>query len=102
MPQLIFLLLIIAAAWYGYRSFKREATRVSQRVRQAEKEAQANEGFIAVDETHAHVHDAPDEHQARDPERGSDFLNDHVRGHLEQDVRYVVDLRTIQSINFFH
>lgn len=40
MPQLIFLLLIIAAAWYGYRSFKREASRVSQRVRQAEKEAQ--------------------------------------------------------------
>ncbi|MFE0235796.1 hypothetical protein ACFW0F_17795 [Brucella anthropi] len=40
MPQLIFLLLIISAAWYGYRSFKREASRVSQRVRQAEKEAQ--------------------------------------------------------------
>lgn len=40
MPQLIFLLLIIAAAWYGYRSFKREAVRVTQRVRRAEKEAQ--------------------------------------------------------------
>ncbi len=37
MPQLIFLLLIIAAAWYGYRSFKREAVRVTQRVRRAEK-----------------------------------------------------------------
>ncbi|EBY7415962.1 hypothetical protein D6J61_27265, partial [Salmonella enterica subsp. enterica serovar Alachua] len=40
MPQLIFLLLILAAAWYGYRSFKREAVRVTQRVRRAEKEAQ--------------------------------------------------------------
>ncbi len=39
MPQLIFLALIAFAAWYAYRSFKREAARVSQRVRQAEKEA---------------------------------------------------------------
>jgi hypothetical protein len=29
-----------AAAYYGYRSFKREAQRVSQRVREAEKEVQ--------------------------------------------------------------
>lgn len=39
MPQLIFLLVILAIAWYGYRSFKREATRVTQRVRRTEKEA---------------------------------------------------------------
>ncbi|QND50695.1 hypothetical protein HB779_09735 [Phyllobacterium sp. 628] len=29
-----------AAAYYGYRSFKKEAQRVSQRVREAEKEKQ--------------------------------------------------------------
>lgn len=39
MPQLIFALLIMLAAWYVYRSFKREAKRVTERVRQAEKEA---------------------------------------------------------------
>ena len=39
-PYITFFLAVIIAAWYGYRSFKREATRVSQRVRQAEKEAQ--------------------------------------------------------------
>jgi hypothetical protein len=44
MPQLIFFALVGAAAYYGYRSFKREAQRVSARVRQAEREAQ----------THAH------------------------------------------------
>ena len=42
MPQLIFLIAIAAAAIYGYRSFKREAARVSQRVRQAEQEARNN------------------------------------------------------------
>lgn len=40
MPQLIFFALVGVAAYYGYRSFKKEATRVSQRVRQAEREAQ--------------------------------------------------------------
>ncbi|MDM7850223.1 hypothetical protein [Pseudochrobactrum kiredjianiae] len=39
MPQLIFLILLVAAAIYGYRSFKREAARVSKKVRQAEQEA---------------------------------------------------------------
>lgn len=39
MPQLIFLVILIALAVYGYRSFKREAKRVSQKVRQAEQEA---------------------------------------------------------------
>ncbi len=50
MPQMIFLLLILAAAWYGYRSFKREATRVTQRVRQAEKEAQNHANGTLVQE----------------------------------------------------
>lgn len=40
MPQLIFFLLVGIAAYYGYRSFKREAQRVSKRVREAEKEVQ--------------------------------------------------------------
>jgi hypothetical protein len=40
MGQLIFFAVIGAVALYGYRSFKREAARVSARVRQAEKEAQ--------------------------------------------------------------
>ena len=39
MPQLIFFALVGAAAYYGYRSFKREAGRVSARVRRAEREA---------------------------------------------------------------
>jgi hypothetical protein len=40
MPQLIFFVLVGTAAYYGYRSFKREAQRVSKRVREAEKEVQ--------------------------------------------------------------
>ena len=40
MPQLIFFALVGIAAYYGYRSFKREAQRVSKRVREAEKEVQ--------------------------------------------------------------
>ncbi|MGU3574651.1 hypothetical protein ACLBWZ_03920 [Brucellaceae bacterium C25G] len=40
MPQVIFLLLVAVAAWYVYRSFKREAVRVSKKVRREEKEAQ--------------------------------------------------------------
>lgn len=40
MPQLIFFALVGLAAYYGYRSFKKEAQRVSKRVREAEKEVQ--------------------------------------------------------------
>jgi hypothetical protein len=40
MPQLIFFALVGVAAYYGYRSFKKEAQRVSKRVREAEKEVQ--------------------------------------------------------------
>ncbi len=38
MAQLILLALVVAVAWYGYRSFKREAERVSARVRREEAE----------------------------------------------------------------
>lgn len=38
MGQLIFFGLVGAAALYGYRAFKKEAERVSARVRQAERE----------------------------------------------------------------
>lgn len=40
MPSIIFFIIVLLAGWYGYRAFKREAARVSQEVRQAEKEAQ--------------------------------------------------------------
>jgi membrane protein implicated in regulation of membrane protease activity len=39
MPQLIFFLIIIAAAYYGYRAFVREAQRVSAKIRRQEKQA---------------------------------------------------------------
>lgn len=39
MPQLIFLALIVALAWWGYRSFLREANRVTARARRQEMEA---------------------------------------------------------------
>ena len=53
MAQLVFFALVGAAAWYGYRSFKREAARVSARVRRAEREAQnrAQGTLIADPET---------------------------------------------------
>ena len=50
MPQLIFFLLIGIVAYYGYRSFKREAQRVSKRVREAEKEVQnRSQGTLVQD-----------------------------------------------------
>jgi len=39
MPQLIFLALVVALAWWGYRSFLREANRVTARARRQEMEA---------------------------------------------------------------
>ncbi|RUM97264.1 hypothetical protein EET67_14035 [Pseudaminobacter arsenicus] len=39
MPQLIFFALVGLAAYYGYRSFVREAERVTAKVRRAEKQA---------------------------------------------------------------
>ena len=40
MPQLIFLAVIGAAAYFGYRAFVKEAQRVTARVRRAERERQ--------------------------------------------------------------
>jgi membrane protein implicated in regulation of membrane protease activity len=39
MPQLIFFALIGAVAYFGYKSFLREADRVTAKVRRAEKQA---------------------------------------------------------------
>lgn len=39
MPQLIFFALVGVAAYVGYRSFVREANRVTAKVRRAEKQA---------------------------------------------------------------
>lgn len=40
LPQLLLLGAVGAIAWYGYKSFKREAERVHQKVRKSEKEAE--------------------------------------------------------------
>jgi hypothetical protein len=40
MAQLILIAIFVLAGYYGYRSFLREAERVTARVRRAEKEAQ--------------------------------------------------------------
>jgi hypothetical protein len=40
MPQLLFLGAAAAVAYVGYRAFKREAERVHERVRRAERESQ--------------------------------------------------------------
>jgi hypothetical protein len=42
MPQLLFLGAIGALAFAGYRAFKREAERVHERVRRAERESQTH------------------------------------------------------------
>lgn len=39
MPQLIFFAAVGVAAYFGYRSFVREAERVTSKVRRAEKQA---------------------------------------------------------------
>jgi membrane protein implicated in regulation of membrane protease activity len=39
MPQLIFFAVVALIVWYGYRSFLREAERVSAKVRRHEKQA---------------------------------------------------------------
>lgn len=39
MPQLIFFALVGVLAYFGYRSFLREAERVTSKVRRAEKQA---------------------------------------------------------------
>lgn len=42
MPQIIFFALVGVAAYVGYRSFVKEAQRVTAKVRQAEKQAKNN------------------------------------------------------------
>ncbi len=39
MPQIIFFALVVVLAYVGYRSFVREAQRVTAKVRRAEKQA---------------------------------------------------------------
>jgi len=39
MPQLIFFALVILVAYWGYRSFVKEAERVTAKVRRAERQA---------------------------------------------------------------
>ncbi|AZO48509.1 MAG: hypothetical protein EOS54_17170 [Mesorhizobium sp.] len=39
MPQIIFLVVIGAAAYFGYRAFIREAERVTAKIRRTEKQA---------------------------------------------------------------
>ena len=41
MPQLVAVLLVGGAMWYGYKVFKREMTRVSRETREAEKSSQS-------------------------------------------------------------
>jgi hypothetical protein len=42
MPQLLFLGAMGALAWVGYRAFKREAERVHERVRRAQRESETH------------------------------------------------------------
>lgn len=50
MGQLIFFAAVGAAALYGYRAFKREAERVTARVRRAEREqANRSQGTLVFD-----------------------------------------------------
>lgn len=50
MPQLIFFALVIAVAYFGYRSFIKEAERVTARVRRAERERQTgSDGTLVKD-----------------------------------------------------
>jgi membrane protein implicated in regulation of membrane protease activity len=39
MPQIIFFVVIAAAAYFGYRAFIREAERVTAKIRRTEKQA---------------------------------------------------------------
>ena len=43
MPQLLFLAAVGAVAWYGYKRFVKEAERVSQKMRQAERDTRVDD-----------------------------------------------------------
>lgn len=50
-PQIVFFAVVAAVGWYGYKSFKREADRVHEKVRRAEKEGQTGAiGTLVRDE----------------------------------------------------
>ncbi|MCA0276095.1 MAG: hypothetical protein LCH86_08835 [Proteobacteria bacterium] len=50
MPQLIFFALVVVVAWYGYRSFIREAERVTAKVRRHERQRQSGtDGTLVKD-----------------------------------------------------
>lgn len=50
MPQLIFFGLVIAVAYFGYRSFIKEAERVTSKVRRAERQRQTGaDGTLVKD-----------------------------------------------------
>jgi membrane protein implicated in regulation of membrane protease activity len=51
LPQLVFFAIVGAAAWFGYKSFKKEAERVHEKVRQAEQEVKTGAvGTLVRDE----------------------------------------------------
>lgn len=60
MPQLIFLGLIAAVGYFGYRAFLKEAERVSARVRQAEEETRTGaNGTLVYDPETGEYRPAP-------------------------------------------
>lgn len=48
MPQLIFFAVVGAAAYYGYRTFVREANRVTAKIRREEKQARTGSSGTLV------------------------------------------------------
>jgi membrane protein implicated in regulation of membrane protease activity len=51
-PQLVLFGIVGAIAWYGYKSFKKEAERVHEKVRRAEQESATGAvGTLVRDET---------------------------------------------------
>lgn len=61
-----------------------------------EEESQTDELAVVLNETHAHVDDAPDEHEGGEVDRRAQLLDNHVRGDFQQDVRDIVDLRNVR------
>lgn len=57
MPQLLFLAAAGAVAWYGYKRFLKEAERVTEKVRQTEREAETGAtGTLVKDPETGHYH----------------------------------------------
>jgi len=64
---------------------------------EAEEESERDEGLVALDEPHTHIDDAPAEHQAAEVVGRSKFADEHVTGHLEEDIGNKVDLAQLVS-----